>query len=67
MEGGCQRGGLRLSQGEAVTVIEAKSGRVKSAKGLTAFVNRVPHARTLVVSSLSYPLEDVLCGKVPLF
>lgn len=56
-----------MSQGEAVTVIEAKSGRVKSAKGLTAFVNRVPHARTLVVSSLSYPLEDVLCGKVPLF
>ena len=35
-----------LAQGESVTAIEVKSGRVKSLKGLTAFVNLVPHART---------------------
>ncbi len=55
-----------LAQGESVTAIEVKSGRVKSLKGLTAFVNLVPHARTLVVGSSECPLEAFLHGDVPL-
>lgn len=56
-----------LVQGEAVTAIEVKSGRVKSLKGLTAFVNQVPRAKTLVVGSDACPLEQFLQSKVPLF
>ena len=55
-----------LAQGESVTAIEVKSGRMKSLKGLTAFVNLVPHARTLVVGSSECPLEAFLHGDVPL-
>lgn len=56
-----------LAQGESVTAIEVKSGRVKSLKGLAAFVNQIPQARTLIVGSSSCPLEPFLRGEVPLF
>ena len=56
-----------LTQGDEVIAIEVKSGRVKSLKGLTAFVNQVPHARTLIVGSSSCPLEAFLQGNVQLF
>lgn len=56
-----------LAQGESVTAIEVKSGRVKSLKGLAAFVNQTPQARTLIVGSSSCPLEPFLRGEVPLF
>lgn len=56
-----------LEKGGAVTAIEVKSGRVKSLKGLTAFVNHVPHAKALVVGSSACPLEAFLRGEVPLF
>lgn len=56
-----------LVQGESATAVEVKSGRVKSLKGLTAFVNQVPHAKTLVVGSSSCSLEDFLSGEVTLF
>ena len=56
-----------LAQGESVTAIEVKSGRVKSLKGLTAFVNHVAHAKTLIVGSSSCPLEKFLHGDVALF
>lgn len=56
-----------LTQGDAVTAIEVKSGRVKSLKGLTAFVNQVPHAKTIVVGSTDCPLERFLEGEVALF
>ena len=55
-----------LSRGDAVTAIEVKSGRVKSTKGLTAFVNLAPHAKTLIVGSSACPLEDFLLGKIKL-
>ncbi len=56
-----------IAQGEAVTAIEVKSGRVKSTRGLTAFVNCVPHAKTIIVGSDACPLENFLRGEVPLF
>lgn len=56
-----------LAQGESVTAIEVKSGRVKSLKGLMAFVNQVPHAKTLVAGSGSCPLDAFLGGETPLF
>lgn len=56
-----------LVQGEAVTALEVKSGRVKSLKGLTTFVNQVPQAKTLVVGSSECPLERFLLGEIPLF
>ena len=65
-EGSCEVDFV-LAQGESVTAIEVKSGRVKSLKGLTAFVNHVPHAKTLIVGSSSCPLEKFLHGDVALF
>lgn len=56
-----------LTQGEAVTAIEVKSGRVKSLKGMAAFINEVPHAKSLVVGSSTCPLNRFLSGEVPLF
>lgn len=56
-----------ISQGDAVTAIEVKSGRIKSLKGLTAFVNERPSAKTIVVGSAECPLEAFLEGAVPLF
>lgn len=56
-----------ISSGEAVTAIEVKSGRVKSTKGLAAFVEQFPSARTLIVGSADCPLESFLLGEVPLF
>ena len=56
-----------ISQAGESIAVEVKSGRVKSLKGLTAFVNRFPEARTLVVGSAECPLERFLSGEVPLF
>lgn len=56
-----------ISQAGESVAVEVKSGRVKSLKGLTAFVNRFPEARTLVVGSAECPLERFLSGEVPLF
>ena len=56
-----------VSQAGETIAIEVKSGRVKSPKGLAAFVNRFPNARTLVVGSAECPLERFLSGEVPLF
>lgn len=58
---------LVLSQGGLTIAIEVKSGRIKSLKGLTAFVNRFPEARTLVIGSADCPVESFLRGEVPLF
>lgn len=51
-----------LSQWEAVTAVEVKSGRAKSFKGPTAFVNRVPHARAFVVGAPPCSLEGFVRG-----
>lgn len=56
-----------ISQAGESVAVEVKSGRVKSLKGLTAFVNRFPEARTLVVGSAECPLVRFLSGEVPLF
>ena len=56
-----------LTQGEQVRAIEVKSGRVKSLKGMTAFVNKFPAATTLIIGSTECPLNAFLCGEVPLF
>ncbi len=56
-----------VADGDAVTAIEVKSGRVKPSKGLTGFVNRFPGAKTMVVGSSQVPLESFLLGEVPLF
>ncbi|MEG1827189.1 MAG: AAA family ATPase [Gordonibacter sp.] len=56
-----------LTQNDAAVAIEVKSGRVKSLKGLTAFINRFPKAKTLVIGSSSCTVEDFLLGKVELF
>lgn len=56
-----------ISQADDVIAVEVKSGRVKSLKGLATFVNRFPHARTLVVGSAECPLERFLAGEAPLF
>ncbi len=56
-----------LTQGDAVTAIEVKSGRVKSLKGMAAFINEVPRAKSLVVGSNACPLERFLAGELALF
>lgn len=56
-----------LSSGRAVTVIEVKSGRIKSLKGLDAFCRDVPEAKSLVVGSADAPLDEFLLGHIPLF
>lgn len=56
-----------IASGEEIIAIEVKSGRIKSTKGLTAFVNKFPKARTMIVGSAEYPLEAFLHGDIPLF
>lgn len=56
-----------VSRGGDVVAIEVKSGRVKSLKGITAFVNKFPEARTIVVGSADIPVEAFLRGEYPLF
>lgn len=56
-----------LVKGDAITALEVKSGRVKSLKGLSAFVSRNPQAKTLIVGSHACPLETFLTGDVKLF
>lgn len=56
-----------ITQADAVTAIEVKSGRIKSLSGMTAFLREYPQARSLVVGSAEASLEDFLLGKIPLF
>ncbi|WP_165253674.1 ATP-binding protein [Adlercreutzia sp. ZJ304] len=56
-----------LHNGEAVTAIEVKSGRVKSLKGTTEFLRQYPHAKLIVVGSNDAPLEQFLLGNTSLF
>lgn len=56
-----------LSRGERVIAIEVKSGRVKSLKGMTAFITAFPGARSLVIGSGDCSLESFLRGEVDLF
>lgn len=56
-----------ISQGESLVAIEVKSGRIKQTKGMTAFINKFPKARSIIVGSSQVPLEEFLLGKVPLF
>lgn len=56
-----------VSQGDAITAIEVKSGRIKPTRGLAAFINRFPSAKSIVVGSPEAQLEDFLLGRIPLF
>lgn len=56
-----------ISDGDSLTAIEVKSGRVKSTSGLDRFVLENPHARALVVGSHDASLEDFLLGQIDLF
>lgn len=56
-----------VSQGANVTAIEVKSGRVKSLKGLTAFMGKFPQARVLIIGTQDTSVEAFLRGEVPLF
>ena len=47
-----------ISSGRKVWAVEVKSGRQKSAAGLTAFRKRFPHATPLIVGSGGIALED---------
>lgn len=49
-----------VSKGDSILAIEVKSGRIKSTNGLTAFLNKFPTAKTLIVGSVDYPLEKFL-------
>lgn len=49
-----------IQKGESIVAIEVKSGRIKSTKGLAAFVNKFPTARTLIIGSSEFPLEKFL-------
>lgn len=55
------------AQGDDIVAIEVKSGRVKGLGGLTAFQNRFPTSRSIVVGSAACPLEGFLRGEVPVF
>ena len=55
-----------ISDEHQAIAIEVKSGRVKSTGGLTKFMLRFPHARTLIVGSAGCALQDFLLGRVPL-
>ncbi|MDR1087728.1 MAG: DUF4143 domain-containing protein [Coriobacteriales bacterium] len=54
-------------KGSGVCAIEVKSGRIKSRKGLTAFIVQNPGCRALIVGSPEVPLEQFLLGEVDLF
>lgn len=56
-----------IVKGRKVTAIEVKSGRIKGAKGLGAFVSRFPGTYSLIVGLDDCPLEEFLLGNVPLF
>lgn len=56
-----------ISRGDEVVALEVKSGRVKSTRGLTAFMNAFPQAKTLIVGSSQNSIEDFLLGNVELF
>lgn len=56
-----------IQKGERTTAIEVKSGRVKSTKGMTRFVNTFAPTKQLVVGSAQCSLESFLQGEVELF
>ncbi len=55
------------ASGSEVTAIEVKSGRVKSLRGMTAFVNVEPSAGALAVGSPECPVDRFLRGEIPIF
>ncbi|MDR0308702.1 MAG: ATP-binding protein [Coriobacteriales bacterium] len=56
-----------ISQGDKLTALEVKSGRVKNTQGILAFQRLYPEARLLVIGDRNNSLEDLLSGKIPLF
>lgn len=57
-----------VDDGETVVAIEVKSGRMKSQRGMAAFLDKHPGAHRLVVSggaAGACTLEDFLAGAVP--
>lgn len=56
-----------IADGQDVTAIEVKSGRVKPTSGMVRFIVENPHARALVVGSADCPLEAFLSGEVEPF
>lgn len=56
-----------LRKGNQVSAIEVKSGRVKSLKGMQAFLKEHPFAYRIVIGEPGITLEDFLLGKVDLF
>ena len=56
-----------LQNGNALTAIEVKSGRVKGLGGLDAFHQRFAQSKSIVVGSQDAPLDAFLSGEVPLF
>ena len=56
-----------IRKGQALAAIEVKSGRIKDRRGLSAFVERTPGARPLVVGDANTPLESFLLEEIPLF
>jgi predicted AAA+ superfamily ATPase len=56
-----------VQQGDRITAIEVKSGRVKGLSGSQAFMEAYPEALLLVVGSSACTVEDFLLGTTPLF
>jgi predicted AAA+ superfamily ATPase len=56
-----------LQQGERVTAVEVKSGRIKGLGGGQAFMEAYPEALLLVVGTSGCTTEDFLLDRIPLF
>lgn len=56
-----------LQNGNSLTAIEVKSGRIKGLGGLDAFHEKFGNSKSLIVGSSNAPLEEFLLGEVPLF
>jgi predicted AAA+ superfamily ATPase len=56
-----------ISEGQARTAIEVKSGRIRKLGGLDAFNGEYPATHSMVIGSFEAPLESFLLGQVPLF
>ena len=56
-----------IKQGNRLTAIEVKSGRVKKSGGSLVFKQLYPEALSLIIGSANLGLEDFLSGKKQLF
>ncbi len=56
-----------VQQGENLTAIEVKSGRMKNSRGIERFKTLFPNAKILIVGGPVYSLEDFLLENVKLF